>query len=287
MLDPFDQKKQSILDEINETSASTPDLSPKGTIDEICMPIIELINSNKDMVTTSSCSGRVSVFLEGIKDLHNINDIQIGAKGNQGHWLFVTHDKESLPNWYKQVAFKYTGENNKFAAMLNNNTRYILYKFEPLILHVKCRDLTSANALYSAAMGCGFRESGIGSNNIVGIRISIKLDVPIGYLDGEEQLVSFVSQEYLEVLTMLSEDRFQENFKKLNALYKAIEILNNVPPKPEVHIESKEERRQRKMEEGMARRDAVRAEKEIKKQQKLQHESNSPPPQETVPQREL
>lgn len=273
MLDPFEQKKASILKEIEETTATTPDLSPKGTIDEICIPIINLINSHNDMVTTSSCSGRVSVFVEGIKDIHDINDIKIGAKGNQGHWLFVTHDKGALPNWYKQVALKYnTDETHKFATMLNKNTRYILYKFEPLILHVKCRDLASANALYSAAMGCGFRESGIGSNNIVGIRISIKLDVPIGYLDAEQQLVSFVSEDYLEVLTKLSEDRFQENFKKLDSLYKAIERLSNKPEKPAVHVETKEERKERKMKEGMARREAVRAEKELKKLQKLQQQ---------------
>lgn len=49
-------------------------------------------------------------------------------------------------------------------------------------MHVKCRNLPTASALYTAAMACGFRESGIGSNNLVGIRISLKLDAPLGYL---------------------------------------------------------------------------------------------------------
>lgn len=275
--DPFEQKKQSILKEINDNDINAPDASPKGTIDEICIPIINLINSNEDMVTTSSCSGRVSVFAEGIKNINDINDIQIGAKGNHGHWIFVTHDRKSLPNWYKTVDFKYkTDESTKILSIISSSTRYILFKFEPLILHVKCRDLKSANALYSSAMGCGFRESGIGSNNIVGIRISIKLDVPIGFLNktesGEEELISFVTPDYLEVITKLSDDRFKENFKKLDTLYLAIEKLNDKSHEAieHQHVETKEERKERKIKEGMARREGVLAEKEKKRKAKLE-----------------
>lgn len=270
MQDPFDQKKKSILAEIGATDEITPDASPKGTIDEFCTPIIHLINSNKDMVTTSSCSGRVSVFLEGVKNIDQ-DDIKIGAKGNYGRWIYVTHDPKDLPDWFSSVDFKYITEGSSYAST-NVNTRYILYKFEPLILHVKCRDLEMANKLYSAAMSCGFRESGIGTNNIVGIRISIKLDVPIGFLNEmNQELISFVSEDYLRIVTKLSEDRFKENFKKLDALYKAIESLNTLQS-PISEVETKEERKIRKMKEGLARREEVRALKEQKKKEKLSSE---------------
>ncbi|CUM51591.1 uncharacterized protein AC631_02712 [Debaryomyces fabryi] len=273
MQDPFDQKKKSILAEIGTTDETTPDASPKGTIDEFCIPIINLINSNKDMVTTSSCSGRVSVFLEGVKDI-NQDDVKIGAKGNNGRWIFVTHDPKDLPDWFSSVNFKYITDTSSYEST-SVTTRYILYKFEPLILHVKCRDLEMANKLYSAAMSCGFRESGIGTNNIVGIRISIKLDVPIGFLNElTEELVSFVSQDYLRVITKLSEDRFKENFKKLDALYKAVESLNTLQNSTS-KVETKEERRVRKMKEGLARREEVRALKEQKKKEKLEEQEQA------------
>ncbi|KAF3987226.1 hypothetical protein FT663_04047 [Candidozyma haemuli var. vulneris] len=251
----FNQKKASILQEIGGNSSDSPDASPKGTIDSLCLPIIEVINSHPDMVTTSSCSGRVSVFLEGIK-----KESQIGAKGNEGRWLFVTHHPEDLPQWHKKLDLKYEEPQS-----MEDSQRYILFKFEPLILHVKCRDLATSNLLYSTAMGCGFRESGIGSNNIVGIRTSIKLDVPIGCLDGE-QLVSFVSESYLELITKLSLDRFTENFKKMDTLKNAITSMGQAKV-PDAK-ETKEERRIRKMKEGMARRDGVREEKEKKKREK-------------------
>lgn len=255
MQDPFQQKKESILKEIGETTLGTPDASPKGSIDVFCIPIINVINSHKDMVTTSSCSGRVSVFLEGVKEI-NDNETKIGAKGNQGHWLFVTHDPKDLDNWHKDQDFDFNLDINQ--GNLSLNTRYILYKFEPLILHVKCRDLHSANALFSIAMNCGFRESGIGSNNVVAIRISIKLDVPIGYLDNEGKHRIFVTKQYLDVITKLSHDRFAENFKRMNILKEAIESSSFYIGEVSEKKETKEERRQRKMQEGLARREDVR-----------------------------
>lgn len=260
MQDLFNQKKGAILKEIGATNGGIPDASPKGTIDEKCIPIINTINRHEDMVTTSTCSGRVSVFLEGIKDG---DGIKIGAKGKEGRWIFVTHNAEDLDSWYKSVDFKYCPDEH-FTALVNTNSRFILYKFEPLILHVKCRNLETANTLYTTAMNCGFRESGIGNNNIVAIRISIKLDIPIGYAP-HDSLVSFVTEDYLELITKLSHDRFAENFKKLDILHHAIKDMNVPVQAPK---ETKDERRLRKIQEGMARQEGVRALKEQKKKEK-------------------
>lgn len=256
MSNAFDQKKAAILAEIGLTSAELRDASPKGTIDSRCLPIMAIINQHPDMVTTSLCSGRVSVFLEG-----NKTGTQIGAKGNEGRWIFVSHDPENIQNWYDSVDFHY----GTFPAT-EGSTRYILFKFEPLILHVKCRDSSTASLLFSTAMGCGFRETGIGSNNIVGIRILIRLDVPIGQLDGEK-LVLYVLRDYLGVLTQLSLDRFSENFRKMAQLEQAISSMGNVVAK-----ETKEQRRERMKQEGMERRETVRAEKQRKKEEKEKKE---------------
>ena len=210
MQDPFDQKKSYILQEI---ASSVLDASPKGTIDEPCWPIIQTINSHPDMVTTSSCSGRVSVFLEGVKQSDAVNR-SIGAKGHEGRWLFVSHDPKELSGWYNRMNFEYVSSGFQIGA----STRYILFKFEPLILHVKCRNTIMANRVYQAAMACGFRESGIGTNDIVGIRISIKLDI-----------------------------------RKLQQLGRSMESLGVLSAEASSHIETKEERRERKRKEGLER----------------------------------
>ncbi|ODV60938.1 tRNA methyltransferase TYW3 [Ascoidea rubescens DSM 1968] len=280
--DSFDQKKKSILEEIATNSDQLPDASPKGTIDELCIPIIQLINTHKDLVTTSSCSGRVSVFLEGskIKNLkftennHQDNDklildietpdsnnIKIGGKGEGGKWLFVTHDKAELKNWYKDLNFKFLNDNNNNNEEIINDSlvkRYILFKFEPLILHIKCRNFEAASNVYKIAMSCGFRESGIGTNNLLGVRISIKLDIPIGYLnESNNELELFVDENYLKIVTQLSIDRFNENTKKLDMLYSAIKSFITTDTQNSISAttpETKEARRERKKREGLRKK---------------------------------
>lgn len=275
IMNAFDRKKEHILQEIGINSENNPDASPKGTIDTLCLPLIFLINSHKDMVTTSSCSGRVSVFLEGSKDKKATQKVEeeskilkIGAKGEGGRWLFVSHEKSDIHEWWshEDVALQFGGNINMEDC--NEGTRYILFKYEPLILHVQCRDFESASRLYSVAMGCGFRESGIGANNNVAIRISIRLDIPIGYLNDSDEIVSLVDKTYLSLITKLAYDRFLVNEEKMKKLYNHInEDIINYQVAQKV-VETKEERKQRKMQEGLAKRDEVRKLKEEKRKLK-------------------
>lgn len=73
-------------------------------------------------------------------------------------------------------------------------------------------------------MSCGFRESGIGSNCLVGIRISLKLDAPLGYLDPPSQhtncrrIRTLVGEEYVQELDEMTRTRFAENFRRRDQL---------------------------------------------------------------------
>ncbi|KAL3229500.1 tRNA wybutosine-synthesizing protein 3 [Nakaseomyces bracarensis] len=252
---PFDQKKNAILQEINSIG---PDLSPKGTIDRLCIPIIDLINKSPDMVTTSSCSGRISVFIEGTKAIDG--DIKVGGKGEGGKWLFVSHELDEVDNWFQRVTEKeqitWEVDADSIEVYPDGSSRMILYKYEPFILHVKCRDFETASRLYNTAMSCGFRESGIGSNFIVAIRINIKLDVPIGYVDENKGTLKLIcNPDYIKVLDIMTKAKFSENSKKMDQLYGKIEsemILKvNEVSKKENHTESKEARRERKRREGL------------------------------------
>jgi tRNA wybutosine-synthesizing protein 3 len=261
--DSFEQKKSWILNDISTTLGGIRDASPKGSIDELCLPIMETINAHKDMVTTSSCSGRVSVFLEGykVKEGH----VKVGAKGDGGRWLFVTHDKNQLEGWYRDPMFHYQ---NTPANNLDEKIRYVLFKFEPLILHVKCRDFETASTLYTTAMNCGFRESGINVHNIVAIKISMKLDIPIGYYNEKEDRINlFVDQNYLEIVTKGSLSRFNENERKLTQLHSAVGEIG-VIERPE----TKEERRERMKRAGLERQKQAQEEKVVNSSKVENHE---------------
>ncbi len=119
----FRARKREILDRLAVPTADYTDASPKGSVDEGIRHLITEINRREGLVTTSSCAGRVSVFLEGRKkapaaaaragslsagakpeddDGEDDEDgeparstarlASAGGKGGGGSWLFVSHD---------------------------------------------------------------------------------------------------------------------------------------------------------------------------------------------------
>lgn len=98
----FIARKQKILEALTVPDAEYTDLSPKGSVDEGIRELINQINSMDGVVTTSSCAGRISVFLEGRKGQGFVERLDEtpsteetpvpGGKGMGGKWLYVSHD---------------------------------------------------------------------------------------------------------------------------------------------------------------------------------------------------
>lgn len=127
----FHNKKRKILQSLDRPSESYHDASPKGSVDEPIRELIELINSIDAFVTTSSCSGRVAVFVESNSATRPLSEShqspaqpvkipsepvfrpatdsenkqypassddpgqQTSGKGAGGRWLFVSHGRFS------------------------------------------------------------------------------------------------------------------------------------------------------------------------------------------------
>ncbi|KAL2874647.1 hypothetical protein SGCOL_010208 [Colletotrichum sp. CLE4] len=123
----FTSRKHKILEQLSVPDAEYTDASPKGSVDVGIRELIDELNALDGFVTTSSCAGRVSVFLEGRKaggaagtdqgtaaavvssssqdDQGNDDTAPTtavletiagpGGKGGGGTWLFVSHDPVS------------------------------------------------------------------------------------------------------------------------------------------------------------------------------------------------
>lgn len=63
----FHTLKSRILTSLSVPTESYTDASPKGTLDTAIVPLIKRLNALEGVVSTSSCAGRISVFLEGRK----------------------------------------------------------------------------------------------------------------------------------------------------------------------------------------------------------------------------
>jgi len=143
----FENEKKTFLGKFDQ--------SKKGSIDEKCLSIIEVINKQDDYYTTPSCSGRVYLW-------------RGDGKKNNTEWLKVSHDLVDYD-------FLNVGEEG-----------LIWLRVEPFILHVACKDLTAANKFLSLAQKVYKKSTLLSISNkiIVEIRGSEFMEMPL-YLDGK------------------------------------------------------------------------------------------------------
>lgn len=142
MTSRFEARKQKILEQLDAPGEEYHDLSPKGSVDEPIRDLLREINDLDGLVTTSSCSGRISVFLEGRKVENGPADTEEsragpGGKGGGGSWLFISHAPVDISNTVifqdcmslfglEKAAYK---EN----TLPSVSCRYIHLKFEPMV----------------------------------------------------------------------------------------------------------------------------------------------------------
>jgi len=152
------------LEQLSIPDQDYSDLSPKGSVDEPVRQLVEEINQLEGFVTTSSCSGRIAVYLEGIPkssrqdDGHDApatatNGIASGGKGG-GQWLYVSHDPLDLSKQVGEGDLKTlfglpSGDSVEFPSS-PKTVRFIHLKFEPLVslLYFKAIHRTHVESSY-------------------------------------------------------------------------------------------------------------------------------------------
>lgn len=98
----FEAKKQRLLQQLAVPSETYSDASPKGAIDEEISELVYEVNALDGFVTTSSCAGRIAVYLEGPPQSHSADAHSGHARDGEpitqpstgkggGRWLYVSH----------------------------------------------------------------------------------------------------------------------------------------------------------------------------------------------------
>ncbi|KAF1966232.1 hypothetical protein BU23DRAFT_487305 [Bimuria novae-zelandiae CBS 107.79] len=282
MLPRFQMRKRKILAQLAAPDEEYHDLSPKGSIDAPIRDLIEDINGLDGLVTTSSCSGRISVFLEGRRaDAYETapEDTSLagpGGKGGGGAWLYLSHDpiatsKDVSSDFMTLFGLK---RGPPLDGRGTSSCRYIHLKFEPMILHILTSSLEDCQRVLTPALGAGFRESGAVSltpsktgelNPMVAVRSTgYSYDAVIGYHNDSEGNIALVDENYLKTLVNLANERFHINTERIarfrSALlhqYQAQAVRSSSLSVPE--WEDAKARKRRKREEGLARQQALKA----------------------------
>eukprot|EP00037_Helgoeca_nana_P025614 m.283289 g.283289 ORF g.283289 m.283289 type:complete len:263 (+) comp26999_c0_seq1:4420-5208(+) len=190
----FDTAKTKILAGLQ---TECPDNSKKGSVDAPIEEMLAFLNGLPHFVSTSSCSGRVAVFCESSDH-----------KKQTGHWAFVSHECVADPAAVVAIVRRASME---WAA--------VSLKCEPLVLHMSCASLPEAQRLMKVVLGCGYKNSGmlVGKRIMVGVRSTLKLDIPVA-MDG----ALLVSDEYVHRMLLLANEKMNENLRRTAVFFQAL-----------------------------------------------------------------
>eukprot|EP00798_Chlamydomonas_sp_ICE-L_P031886 gene31886-6189_t len=217
----FQQRKASVLAGLQDKCG---DKSRKGSVDERCLALVNVINDQPNVYTTSSCSGRImpagAAAAAGLLPVGRKGHKETRAAGKKGGaWVFASHDPVSDP----QEVLRRVKEGYASCGRL-------VMRFEPFILHAECDSVTTAAQLLHAAKLAGFRESGLslgaaGQRAMVGVRCSLRLEAPVA--DNGQMLVP---DDHILYLVKLCNEKFDENTQRIAKLVEQLRILYSPSP---------------------------------------------------------
>ncbi|KAI9483771.1 MAG: methyltransferase TYW3-domain-containing protein [Benjaminiella poitrasii] len=266
----FNSRKEQVVSSLVEyVDPERRDKSPKGFIDAPILDLMHIINQHPDYYTTSSCSGRVAIYQEGVQ----VHDDKEETTTKGGIWLYVTHDPVSVPainkeEWIVQLLFgghQPVVFDDHYSDILDRQLIY--FKFEPLILHIEASSQQKAMHLVSLANQIGYQNSGItpSRRHMLAIRSTLKIDTPIAYVkDGT--IHCLVKPSFLILLFEMSNQKFEQNIQRMKVFEDAMKKELDESRQHEVKKwEPMEERRERMKKEGLAKRMALLAEEKLKK----------------------
>lgn len=148
--DTFPERKSKILSQLAIPDQEYTDLSPKGSVDEGIREFVDEINALEGYVTTSSCAGRVAVFLDGVNKKSQAADedddgddgpssSSITAQGGKGggQWLYVSHDPVDVSNVQQDgellALFGMKSDEEVSVPPADSRPRFVHFRFEPMV----------------------------------------------------------------------------------------------------------------------------------------------------------
>ena len=200
------------LSDLNTSNENKYDKSPKGCIDGPVISIVDFLNSVQEFYTTSSCSGRISVYEHGLS-----------RKGI--NWLLVNHGTVTIDLIWDAIINKgIEGHNNILDHENKNDSNHynenllISFKCEPSIIHVCCHNLEGAKTLLHMVLACGFRESGLTISGSGKIMLAIRTNSDSLELPILLKSCLLYKKETLALVVEEANQRLLHNFARLDKL---------------------------------------------------------------------
>ncbi len=188
----FDKQKKQVLSRL--------DKSKKGSIDKQIMPLVKSINSLQDYYTSSSCLGRIFLI-----------EISKTRRKDKSNWLLVKHSKVNL----KEIK----------DSLKKISQKPVWFKQEPLILHICCKNIETANKMLKTCREAGLKRVGI-------ITISKRIIIEVIGTEFLHTLIAekghiLIDDNYLEILIREANKKHTKNLERIKQLENKIRELKN------------------------------------------------------------
>ncbi len=169
------------------------DKSSIGSWDKHILKLCQKINSKENLYTLSSCAGRIVLLKNVVKKTHDL-------------FVMRTHEKITF-NELKKALGSYSGEES------------LVFKQEPGILHICCKEIGDAEPLLNKARLAGWKNSGIMSlsGRIV---LELRSTENISFLIYDHGLL--VDDKFLKILVKDANNKLDRAWEKINKLEKVI-----------------------------------------------------------------
>jgi tRNA wybutosine-synthesizing protein 3 len=165
----------------------------RGEVDIPIIPLLDLLNTYPNIVTTSSCSGRI---------------ILLATDENESKAASFFHRKWHRPVMVEEVLEGYRSFQGEV----------LWFKQDPFIIHFATRDLKTAVELVSTARRAGIKIAGVqvfkGWRFHVEVRGIDALSVPIYWKR------PLINEEYLKNLTLIANKKLVKNQTRMEKLYR-------------------------------------------------------------------
>lgn len=187
----FRQQKQHALKKLSTAKG-------RGEVDLDMLPLIDCINSLENYYTTSSCAGRINLFVD------------VGNK-KDSYWL---------GKWHRKITFEDVSE-----ALKNIPAKGVIwFKQEPTIIHINCKTIEDAVKLVDLSRNTGYKKVCILSwkdnRIIVEVNGTERIDAPIA-VNGE----MIAGGDYIKKLIEIANTKFDYGMRRLIRYHKALKKL--------------------------------------------------------------
>lgn len=232
----FNQRKYEVLKKIDKSS--------KGSWDKHILKLCEKINKKEDYYTTSSCSGRVTLIKNVQRDKRNVvlkswhdavsfknfekdinklfarsqaRELSKNVKSDLSINLSKRSDNLNQEKYNQNQFIKNKRSDiNEFNVKRNHSTSAIIFKQEPCILHVACRNVQSMKELFEKAKLAGWKNTGAIAFNkrfVLDLRSTEKLEFPISRRGN-----LLVDEDFLKIAVEEANKNLKKGWEKIEKL---------------------------------------------------------------------